>query len=877
MTRLIHWTVLAAISLAGCGGDDDAGLRCGEGTIERDGACVFDDDGVQAGLAPQVAQVTITQLDVPGLNAPFYTLHPIDVAVQFAVEGEAFEADTLVGLQSPDGTVGCTIGTIRLRHDPPIEGATPDLSFTREFIVPPACQILEDRDDVEVFVAFDPWHTVNLDGRPPLERGPPPNDSVEFFDFAKLSEVPFADDCVGDLDGEGPDACRTALTLRANPGRDIEIQQLSFDNAVAILEIPIGEVPAQTAEERRAINDEAGIPLEEDDGELHPAVRVTLPTVPDLRVTTLFRVLGIDEDERIEDDQVDLEILIRPIDGAIGGETLEDDDYEWMPLHERHQVVGPDGEIVDEETERKQVRHIRGPETHGLAESVYIANDTYDTIVDGDWAGIQEFEVSVCFESEFREAVFEGESDPLNNNCAILPIILLRKYIADGSDGEAGALDDGAANVWRRDTSYINRWGDRDEAQVSSTSWMTSGFTRVNTTFGFGASPMPDPGGWYEVGTESQGCMFGKCLTLARATATFRDQTPDAGRADSIAIGGRILSWSFFPHVRFNWPDGTLSLQRVIDLANQTRRQAYSTSKSFEADLAGKSIETECGGGEASIKAFVEAGLNADQTSISKQAVQTANGCQGRPVADGLCFARVRGNGNYGTLQQRCREQFGATAFLAPLRSAQDLAAAREAAGDRWFVTGAYRGTGVASFNGVEHQDPYVDWSPGSPSAPPAGERTMAIFVNQQGATVTGPMFATSNGVCAIRDAGGASSGTRITATVTPYIAAGVKASLGVDFSVFEIVVEAALNLLDLNVPFVATLELMLSDSGSVVLSIGRSIRMTLATLSGAITFTMRWRTFWTSGEHVRNIASWDGFDLGSWWVLPYASTSTTL
>lgn len=893
------WAFAALLS-AGCDdGGDAASLNCGEGTVERVGNCVIDPEAARNALAPTVKSIQITQLDVYGEELPFHTLHPMEIAFSLAVDGEAFETDVLVGLQTPDGSAGCTTGSFKLNHIPPLgEDAEPLVvtSVNKEVIISPSCKALEGRDDVEVFLSFDPWHTLNLDGRAPIDRRNPPTDSIDFFDFAKLSAVPFADDCRSDIDGDGDGACRSALELLENPGIDIEIQTVTFDNAVAIVEVPVEEIDDVTQAEAIAANEAAGIPIEgEFEDDVVRGVKVELPTVPELKVSTTFRVLGLREDESMEDDQIDFEILIRPLAGAIGAEDLEDDDFEWRPMFEREQFVDADGEFQDQETNRSDVTHIVGPESHGLKKAMYFANDTYESLIWDEWSEIQEFEVLICFESEFRETDFDGLFDPESNNCTVLPVIVLRRYetpFGARDELEQGGLDDGAASTWSRDKSYAQTWGTVDGGQTQVSNWLTMGHTKTGANFGLGGSSINGRGGWYEAGTESRACVFGSCLTLARAVATMKDQQ---AAADTITMEGRVLLWHFFPYVSFSWPDGTVTLNQAIDLANRARRQDYSTSKSFEQDIVGKSFETDCGGAKASIKAFVEMGLDGDETSISKAPVAPADAaCAGRTVENGYCFAPAQVGQNQGIYQMylTCQAKYGPNAYPALLRTPRDYELAREAVGpNRWYLSGVYGYVLHGNWLGLGYYNTpgstiHRAWAPGQPSNANVFNtslRSNDLVYHTVHITPDDQMWvgefnsAAAYGVCSIKDVPNIDGGSAITVTVTPYIQAGVKSSLGTNFSTVDIDITITLNLLDAKVPFVGTLRQLFNSDGTVTLSLGRSIQMTLSTLSGNIKFTMKWKTFWTQGQHEKTLASWAGWNLGRWWILPHASTSTLL
>jgi hypothetical protein len=281
-------------------------------------------------------------------------------------------------------------------------------SATAEFIVGSSCAALVGRDDLELFVSFDPWH--ELEGESDFEAPQDPSHQVELIDIMAASAV----------SAEGCESCETAYKLHDVVGLDAELRELELSSIVAV------------------------VPVVAEGG----ADPVATTTRPDFNLTMASRVVGLDKTDSLEPGLVRRVHTIRPLGSDAAG----------LPLIE---VV--DGNRI----ERHDLR-VAGSAVVMTSAELYIEDDTREAIVDGAWSNIDEFELVTCIETEFEQAVFSGEVLPRANDCGAIPVVIARDQVGLDSSplpsSNSGAAKARSAEVyengWAFDAGYGFDWTD---------------------------------------------------------------------------------------------------------------------------------------------------------------------------------------------------------------------------------------------------------------------------------------------------------------------------------------------------------------------------------------------------------------------------------
>lgn len=499
-------------------------------------------------------RISVTALNITSSDDP-HLLHPVRVAIEADLMGEAYDADLLIAMRSSDGEVGCVLGAMSVTHqgDAPAteagEVVPAKYANEAEFVVDRTCYELVDRDDIELFASFDPW---NLLG----DRQTVANDSEnQQFDVYSMVEA-------AALSIEACETCETHYDVHGTPGMDAQLQEVNLSSVVAVLPV-------------------AG------DSRVEPV----LPNRPDLSVTALARVTGMAKGEGLDEGRVQLRYRIRPLGSLDLG----------MPL------LTSDGEVSGELTLVEIPSH--GDVT--VSRPLYIRDETRDVLTRGAWSHLEEFELVTCIETDFDQAIYAGEAVPRDNDCGAVPLVVLREEVgADGhplpNPGATTATDAEVwSNSWGANSGYGFGW-----SGLTFTAWLdVNGSDSATTTYG--GIDVHNPGSWFEAGILATGTVFDNAVDVVDIFATFIGYDFGGG---GVAMGASIFMYEFIPEFEIQLSDGVpLSLQEMLDAADLD----IETSLTKSVSLAGVNFDDGCGSVTAGLWLEGTLGIDTDETTIT--------------------------------------------------------------------------------------------------------------------------------------------------------------------------------------------------------------------------------------------------------------------
>lgn len=543
---------IAASLALGCGGSSD-----------------LDDQvvDVEDQLKPRVEHVELTRLELTGADAPSM-LHPVKVEVELDAKGDAFDTDVLIGLTADDGELGCVLGALQAHQ---VEAGASHLSLGKEFFVNAECREMVERDDVELFAAFDPWGDTEYE-----REGTASDQPTGLYDVVRASMLG-TDDCAG---------CSTQTVLRHSPGLDAQLREVGLGSSVATLSLPASEDQVEM-----------------------PAV-----DAPHFDVSTAVRVTGLAKGEVPAEGEASMSYRIRPLAGAPGTEGLGGRALDWAPLLERRRDAA--GELSYQDQVALETRGQVGLQR---ASAIYIGDDVAARMGFGDWQGVEEFELETCVNATFEQAVYEGEVAPRANDCAVLPVIVLREHVdANGVRGNEGqeTLAGGAgvrdADVWS--TSWSTSVGPGSSG-ISFETWLDINASEDPSSTTYGGRPVNGPGSWFEAGAFSEATVFDNSATLLDAYVTLIGY--DGGGA-GVSMKVEAMGQSIVDAINIDSNDGiTLTLKQILSAANLST----TTTWSEKLTLYGYSFDDGCATVEAGIFLEGEIGIDNEETSVT---VQTA-------------------------------------------------------------------------------------------------------------------------------------------------------------------------------------------------------------------------------------------------------------
>lgn len=863
-------------------------------TAPADGPCVGDAcDPRMDGTGPQVGAARLTALSLES-GAP-HPNHAITVAAEFEFAGEAFESEVIVGMRRADGTDGCLIGSIGVAHAPPggDASAVAAVSARQELVVPALCARIAG-EDLELFVAFDMFANTRFAERDArmatLELPEALPDEEALFVLAEAAR----------MEGCAADDCAPPVQLTPSPGRNAQLRGVRLGSSVITYPIAVGEYAAIPAEAVEVPEGEAPAPVD--------AAWAAFPTDPHLEITTDLRVLGVAPEERV--DQMDLWLTyeIRPAAELVDGDGAPVE-RDWRPLaRERSTEAGapelvrdagpppnrgaPNGDRMFVGEDR--IFDLEGPDLRNHAAPVFVDGPLNDLIKpEGIWGGVDEFELRVCLNTTFEDAA------TTTDNCATMPVLMLREFYgpegridvpADAAEGEY-ALEN--RNLWLNGMGYN---ADSGDGGFSAQIWLERGTwssdSQQTHTTQWGNSLQGNGGTWIEAGLDvTADILRNQDVELAGAYVMGVDFA--GGQTDRIQAYMALFGVQLVPEQRIEWPDGQITLEEILErVADARGAEGYDTTYVRALPLLGKRIETDCGGVTAVVEATLELGLSQADTSLTKSAVAPrVDPCADHldTVVNGLCFFRVEAPEveSFNDYKARCRAAGG---HAAPMRTAADLAMATQVAdGQVAFVGVSSVLVPINLFNWQylwQHTHASaLGLAPRSvgPSVSGATGANRHVKIDAGGLLVSRAVGSLGRyGVCvAEKLEEGTSGGTELVLTVTPFIEAGVTSEVGAGlnfgFSSTSFGISLTLSLLNLSLPFVTDVTVEYKTAGGAFIEVGQQIYATLTALAGSADFWISWRVcfiFCKNGTHRKNIASWDGIDLGSWWLLPRTSFS---
>ncbi|MCA9701896.1 MAG: hypothetical protein KC431_30525, partial [Myxococcales bacterium] len=272
----------------------------------------------------------ISALEIVGDDG-LILLQPVELDIAAEVSAAAFETNINVGLRSVDGTAGCVLGAVAIEPAEDLEpeaipaGELVPWSTRTELLVDGSCARLAGRDDVELFVAFDPWN--KLEGGSFIERldGDPSTPIFELVADRMVSVI-------------GCDSCEVRHTVQDPVGLDAQLRELNLSSVVAIL-----------PESAEADLGESG-------------------SRPDFYLSSAARVTGLDKSMGLDDGRVNFEHRLRPL-GSNG---------EVLPLLQQR---------GDRGLSALEPVAVAGPMVISTVSALHIEGATRAALIDGAWSG----------------------------------------------------------------------------------------------------------------------------------------------------------------------------------------------------------------------------------------------------------------------------------------------------------------------------------------------------------------------------------------------------------------------------------------------------------------------------------------------------------
>lgn len=413
-----------------------------------------DDVGPEAARDDRNEHIAVTSLKLTGAGAN-YLLHPVSVAVEARLSGAAYETDLVVGLWAEDGSVGCTLGAMPVAH----AGGADEARYAREatFVVPPTCHELAGRDDLALFVAFDPWNRLG-DREVDLDAVRDYKSEYDMVAAAALGDA----DC---------DDCAARHALHASPGMDAQLRELNLSSAVIVLPVdPDGRALAKGADR------------------------------PDFNLTASSRVLGLPAGKGLDSGRVQIRSRIRPAGASEPG----------LPLIQRK------GGAAGERAPVKVPGY--GDVTTGLA--LYLDDAAREALVGGRWSGIDEFELVTCLEADFEQAVYLGETEPRADDCGAVPITVARPIVDPEAPPQARSAGKvRSAETWGDSWGANSSYG-FGYSGLSFMTWLDVNGSDTPTSTYKGIN-IHSAGSWFEAGVDSTATVFGTAVNLIDLYATF--------------------------------------------------------------------------------------------------------------------------------------------------------------------------------------------------------------------------------------------------------------------------------------------------------------------------------------------------------------------
>lgn len=500
--------------------------------------------------------IAVTDLQIISSDAP-HVLHPLIVSVSAELTGDAYRTELVIGMRTADGSEGCVLGAMPVEHsdaEPALEDEQAAVAgmyeATAEFVVGGDCLDLAERDDVELFASFDPWNKLGDNASDAASVG---EEGLALYSIVEASA----------LSVEGCETCETTYSVHAWPGLDAELTELNLSSVVAVLPV--------AAEGR-------GVPAH---GSNQAAFSLTMGS----RVTGLRSGQGLDEAGLYSTHR------IRPLGSSDEG----------LPLLQRSS-----GDL-------EELAAIPVPSSGSVISSamLHIEGPTRDEIIDGAWAGIEEFELLTCLEADFDQAIYAGETDVRANDCAAIPVVIVRERL--GADGlpvpTPGAAKMRSADVWG------NSWGANagygfGHSGLSFETWVDVNGSDTASQTHKGIT-VYDPGSWFEAGVDATAEVFGNDINLIDIYATFIAYDWGGG---GVAMGASLFLTDFVEPFEIQIADGIpVSLQQMFDIAGLDVDPTLTTSVS----LVGVNFDDGCGSVDAGLWVEGTIGIDTDETTVT--------------------------------------------------------------------------------------------------------------------------------------------------------------------------------------------------------------------------------------------------------------------
>ncbi|MCH9685140.1 MAG: hypothetical protein K0V04_27125, partial [Deltaproteobacteria bacterium] len=383
---------------------------------------------------------------------------------------------------------------------------------------------------------------------------------------------------------EACDDCTTETSLSDSPGVDAQLREVRLSSSVAVLTLP-------------ATPDQDAMPADD---------------TPEFSISSRLRLTGLSQGQPILGGDATMTYRIRPQAGAPGTEALSHADLGWSPLLERR----ADGDGIERYAETTML-DAKGQSDLSRASAVYFSEEAASRIGAGEWAGVTQFELQTCVGTTIEQAVFEGEYAPRDNDCAVLPVAVVRSHVA--ADGSRGQVSDDAlmgsakarpAAVWSTSWSTTNNFVGTDYTNgVSFETWLDLNASDSATTT-YGGSPVNGAGTWFEAGARSIATVFNNPITLLDANLTAIGLNNGAG---SIDAGIQAMGFTVFDATASANTGAELTLSQILQAAGVSD----TTTIDQEVTLAGYSFDDGCGTVSAGLFLKGEIGIDNQATKVT--------------------------------------------------------------------------------------------------------------------------------------------------------------------------------------------------------------------------------------------------------------------
>lgn len=591
-----------------------------------------------------VASAVLKSLDVVEveLGDPVTVDHPVTVEMSLEVNGEAFTTNVGVGIESADGTKRCFLGAIEATHattkEMPVSTAT--LSLVKDFFVPPSCRPLVGESNAHVWVSFDMFGRLNLDGRTPLAAG----DETKLEEFLQQSRLKL-DQCSTIY----ADTCEQPFAVKDTPGRDLVLSKVDLSTSVGVLEYQAKTYLPEVAAGDTGPDGQPLTPLD------MSQFFARVSTTPQVVVNTTVKVYGGDgtDADALPPGTARVSVYLAP--NREKNENLIDLDAQ-LPIFEPEpmslEVVKQDKASNLENIlrlQRESVDRLVDAQEVTTVSSAFIDGPLLEKMTSGMWSKINSYTMTVCVESDLQEASPQGPdpetgelADPLDNNCRELEFEVVRRPRAatlDGLRDQSAAGIDGAA----AEKAFSSKWdpslGDSDKVKLGLR--VSAGVRGDSKAFDIGFNALLETRGWVN-------------FPLGEVDLALRDYV-DNDKKDETRKKLNFLLWNNESNSPL--PEGDIS---SLDLFGEKDKDG---KQSNEITKDGPDLAFAQSAGPITIIAIAKfTGTVGAKATLNKKPNKSTASCDDGKKIGESCLRPVNKELNFYEAESQCRDMGGTVA-----------------------------------------------------------------------------------------------------------------------------------------------------------------------------------------------------------------------